>query len=206
MTEAMRSDGAREDGAPQNLVTGRHVSLWDLARTFLVIGATGFGGGMAVIALIQDACVRRKRWLTMEEFSHGIAFGQILGPFAVNTSTFVGYRLRGPIGAVVAAAFFLAPSVIIVIILSDLYFRFHDIPALQSALHGIGPVVVALIVAAAYRIGQGKMRGAEPIVVAMVSFAVSLFWHVPIVVVLAGAAILGMVRHRMRGKGAGDAA
>ena len=125
------------------------VSLWEIARAFLTIGTIGFGGGMAIIAMIQDYCVVRRRWLELDEFSHGIAFGQILGPFAVNASIFVGYRLRGLKGAVVAAISFLIPSVTLVIVMSALYARFHHVPSLQAALRGIRPVVVALILAAA---------------------------------------------------------
>ena len=188
------SRGTQDECGGDSRRTAR-ASLWEIARTFLVVGTTGFGGGMAVIALIQDACVRRKQWLTSEEFSHGVAFGQILGPFAVNTSTFVGYRLRGVTGAIVAATAFLAPSVTLVIVLSALYFRYHHVPALQSALHGIGPVVVALIVAAAHQMGAGKLRGVEPLAVAAVVFVVYLLWRVPIVLILGAAVALGAARY-----------
>ena len=99
---------------------GNVVSLFEISKVFLTIGIIGFGGGMAIIALIQDYCVVRRRWLELDEFSHGIAFGQILGPFAVNSAIFVGYRLRGLKGAVIAAVSFLIPSVVLVIILSAL--------------------------------------------------------------------------------------
>jgi chromate transporter len=171
------------------------VSLWDIAREFLIIGATGFGGGMAVIALIQHACVRRRKWLTAEEFSHGIAFGQILGPFAVNASTFIGFRLRGLAGAITASLAFLAPSVALVIGLSSLYFRFHQLPALQSALNGIAPVVVALIVGAAYQMSRGRMKKAENILIAISGFVLVLFAQMQIVWILALVAVYGTVRH-----------
>ncbi len=175
------------------------VPLAEIARVFLVIGVTGFGEGMAVIALIQDACVTRRRWLSTEEFSHGIAFGQLLGPFAVNIATFVGYRLQGVAGAVTAAVSFAAPSVFLVIALSALYFRFHTMPALQSALAGIGPVVVALIVSAAWRMGRGKVRTVESVTIALIAGAL-LHWKVPIALILLLTAAYGTVRHGIRRK------
>ncbi len=185
------------ESIPEPKESVQPVSLVEIARVFLVIGITGFGGGMAVIALIQDACVTRRRWISTEEFSHGIAFGQILGPFAVNASTFVGYRLHGVAGAVTAAVSFLAPSVVLVIALSALYFRFHTLPALQSALNGIAPVVVALIVSAAWQMGHKKVRSAETVSI-MVAAGALLLWKVPIVWILLLTAVYGTLRHRTR--------
>jgi len=179
------------------------VSLWEIARAFLTIGTIGFGGGMAIIALIQDYCVVRRRWLELDEFSHGIAFGQILGPFAVNASIFVGYRLRGLKGAVVAAIAFLIPSVTLVIVMSALYARFHHVPSLQAALKGIGPVVVALILAAAYQMGKSRVRALEPVLLMVAAVALSLFMKLQIVVILLIAAAYGFLRLKTAKEGGG---
>jgi chromate transporter len=172
------------------------VPLWEIAKAFLTIGTIGFGGGMAIIALIQDYCVVRRRWIELDEFSHGIAFGQILGPFAVNASLFVGYRLRGLKGAVVAAIAFLIPSVTLVIVLSTLYARFHRVPSLQAALKGIGPVVVALILAAAYQMGGSRIKKLEPVMLMIVATALSLFLKLQIVVILLIAVAYGFLKIR----------
>lgn len=178
------------------------VRLMEIAKVFLTIGATGFGGGMAMIAMMQDYCVRRRRWLDVDEFSHGIAFGQILGPFAVNVSIFVGYRLRGWKGAVVAATAFLAPSVILVMVLTELYLRFQSIPSLQSALKGIGPVVVALIVAAAYQIGRDKVKSAEAVVLVLLSIAFMAVLKLPVAFILLATAAYAVLKVRFA-KGGG---
>src|SRR5512137_804522 len=86
------------------------VSLREIFTTFLIIGTTGFGGGMAVVSLTERYCVRQKRWLTIDQFLHGLAFGQILGPFSLNICTFVGYYLRGVAGGLTAATAFILPS------------------------------------------------------------------------------------------------
>ncbi len=130
-----------------------------LAALFARIGATGFGGGMAVIALMEQELVRRRKLLSLDEFLHGVGLGQVLGSFAVNAAAFAGHRLAGWPGALAGVVSFLAPSVAMVIVLSALYFRYHAVPALQDAVTGLGPVVVALIAAAAWSIGHRVLRG-----------------------------------------------
>ena len=181
-----------------------HVPLWEIARAFLTIGTIGFGGGMAIIALIQDYCVVRRRWLELDEFSHGIAFGQILGPFAVNASIFVGYRLRGLKGAVVAAISFLIPSVTLVMILSELYIRFHHVPSLKAALNGIGPVVVALILAAAYQMGRSRIRSLEPVLLMIAAIGLMVFLKLQIIAILLIAAAYGFAKIKFGKAGNSD--
>ena len=170
------------------------VSLSEIAKLFLLMGFIGFGGGPAIIALIQDYTVMRKRWLDIDEFSHGVALGQVMGPFAVNASIFIGYRLRGLIGAIIAATAFLAPSVVAVIVLSVLYFRYSHVPSLKSALNGIAPVVTALIIAAAYSIGRARFHAAETVALAAAAFALSAFAHLPVVIILLLTAAYGLLR------------
>jgi len=134
------------------------VTLSQIFRTFFYIGATGFGGGMAIVALTERVCVEEKKWIARTEFMHGLAFGQLLGPFSLNTCTFVGYNLRGTLGGIVAAVGFIMPSFCLITLLSWLYFRFHELPQLQSALRGTNPVIIGLIVVAAAGMAKSKVR------------------------------------------------
>ena len=134
------------------------MSLAGLLVLFLKIGCIGFGGGMAIIALIECEVVKKRRLLPLEEFLHGVGFGQILGSFAVNAALFVGYRLFGPLGGLLTAGAFLLPSVVLVTGLSYFYFQYHSIPAMQAAVAGLGPVVVALILDAGWCIGRKVVR------------------------------------------------
>jgi len=174
----------------------KQISLIEIAKVFLTIGTVGFGGGLAVIALMQDYCVTRKKWLNCEEFSHGIALGQFLGPFAVNASIFVGYRLRGFIGAIVSFISFLLPSIIFVIIISSLYVHYHKIPSLQLALKTINPVVIALILSAAYQMGKGKIKSFEPIFLVLITFFLTLYLKLQVVVILLLALLYGFIKVR----------
>jgi chromate transporter len=134
------------------------ITQLEMALRFLKLGAIGFGGGVAVIALMEQECVQRRQCVATEEFLHGVGLGQILGPFAVNTAIFIGYRMFGLGGALLAQIAFLAPSVLLVIVLSWLYFSFNQIPSLQGALAGLAPVVIALILSAAWSMGRKSVK------------------------------------------------
>ena len=185
-------------------VSAPEVSLLDIAKVFLLIGTIGFGGGIAIVALVQDYVVTRRHWLKLDEYTHGIALGQVMGAFAVNITIFVGYRLRGLRGAIVSTIAFLSPSVILVIILTALYTKFNHIQAMQNALKGIAPVVVALILSAAYQMGKNKISSLESILLLVITVVLVGILKVQIVFVLIGAAIYAMIKLRPTGKEAGS--
>jgi chromate transporter len=178
--------------AEMALPASRSARLLYLAAQFLKIGAIGFGGGMAVIALIERECVRRRKCVEADEFLHGVGLGQILGPFAVNAVLFVGYRMAGFLGGLVAATAFMLPSVVLVIVLSWLYFTFHSIPSLQGALAGVGPVVIALIVSAAIAMGTKAVRSWTGALLAALACSASLL-HTNPVWILAVAGVTGLL-------------
>ena len=165
------------------------VSLPRLLVAFLKIGSIGFGGGMAVIALMEQEFVRRRRLIPLDEFVHSVGLGQVLGSFAVNVAIFIGYRLFGVAGALLSAGAFLVPSITLVIILSDLYFRYHAVPALQGAVAGLAPVVIALILNAGWSIGHKVLRSWPAMVIAAGALAAGVAqWSAVWVLVTAGVA------------------
>ncbi len=182
------SNAATSDSAVQ----GDRPSLGWMVLRFLKIGTIGFGGGMAVISLMERECLRKHRCVEAEEFLHGVGLGQILGPFATNAALFIGYRMHGPVGGLLAAGAFTFPSVAIVIALSWAYVRFHHLPSLQTALSGIDPVVVALILSSAVSIGRKALRSPLTWSIAVASVAASLARLHPIVV-LGTAGLLGLL-------------
>ena len=121
---------------------------------------------MAVIALMEREFVQKRRLLTGEEFLHGVGLGQILGSFAVNAAFFIGYRLFGLAGGILSASAFLMPSLALVTALSHFYFMYHSMPALQGAVAGLGPVVIALILDAAWSLGRQVLRSPAAICIA----------------------------------------
>jgi chromate transporter len=180
MTVATRSD-----------VETKQISLPELALEFLKIGAAGFGGGMAIIALMERELVTKRRVMEADEFAHGVALGQILGPFSFNTALFTGYRLYGPLGGLLTAHAFMVPSVAMVLVLSWLYFSYHAIPALQGAVAGLGPVVIALIFSAAWSMGRRAFQSWIAALLCIGATIAGLYKINPVYVLLA-AGILGL--------------
>jgi chromate transporter len=180
---------ADRDPSALNGEGGGPVSRGRMLAIFLKIGSIGFGGGMAVIALMEQEFVRKRRLIPLDEFVHGVGLGQVLGSFAVNVAVFIGYRLFGVAGALLSAGAFLVPSITLVIVLSDLYFRYHAVPALQGAVAGLAPVVIALILAAGWSIARNVLRSWPAMLIAMGALAAGVVqWNAAWVLVAAGAA------------------
>ena len=117
-----------------------------LFLSFLQIGTFSFGGGYAAMPLIQGQVVQVHQWMTMSEFTDLITISQMTpGPIAVNSATFVGIKIAGIPGALVATLGCILPSCIIVTILSGLYLRYRKMDMLQGILGTLRPAVVALI-------------------------------------------------------------
>ena len=120
-----------------------------LFLSFLQVGLFSIGGGYAAMPLIQSQVVGAHGWLTMNEFTDLITIAEMTpGPIAINAATFVGVRIAGPSGAVVATLACILPSCFIVSLLAFIYFRYKRLSALQSVLASLRPAVVALIAAA----------------------------------------------------------
>ena len=178
----------------------KKVTLAEIFLTFAKIGLTGFGGGMAIVALIERICVKEKEWINSEEFLHGLAFGQILGPFSLNVCTFTGHHLRGIRGGITAAVGFILPSFLLVSLLSWIYFTYNKLPQLQAALKGTNPVVIGLIVVVAIDMGRKQIKTCNSILMALVAFAATVFLKLNAAWVLLAAAAwsLGVSIYRRR--------
>ena len=180
---------------PQGAPEQKPLSLPAVLLEFLKIGAIGFGGGMAIIAVMEERFVRKRRAIAADEFLHGVGLAQVLGPFAVNTSLFVGYRLHGPAGGILSLLAFVAPSMVVVLLLSRLYFAYHTLPALRGAMAGLGAVVIALILAAAWSMGEKAVRGWPAAGIAAAAFLGGLSKTNPLYILIA-AGVAGLLLGR----------
>ncbi|MCM1044818.1 MAG: chromate transporter [Candidatus Gastranaerophilales bacterium] len=127
-----------------------NLSLYlQLFFSFLQVGMFSIGGGYAALPLIQDQVVNRHDWLSISEFSDLITIAEMTpGPIAVNSATFVGIRIAGFPGALVATFGCICPSLILVSLLAHLYFKYREMKTLQHILECLRPVIVALIASA----------------------------------------------------------
>jgi chromate transporter len=136
------------------------VSLFYLFGNFLKIGSTAFGGFMALISVIENVIVGKRRLLTHEDMLDGISLANVLpGPVAANVVAYVGYRLRGGIGALVATTAVLLPSFILVVILTIAYLQAGEIPVVNKVFAGFIPAVVAIIINAATGMSKKAIKG-----------------------------------------------
>ena len=117
-----------------------------LFLSFLQIGLFSFGGGYAAMPLIQGQVVTQHGWLSMEEFTDLITISQMTpGPIAINSATFVGIKIAGIPGALVATGGCILPSCVIVTLIAKLYLKYRNMAMLQGVLNSLRPAVVAMI-------------------------------------------------------------
>ena len=128
--------------------------LYQLAHAFLKVGLFGYGGGFAMIPLMQSEAVYQNYWLSSSQFAAAIALGQVTpGPIAIS-ATFIGYKVAGVVGAVVATVSVFAPSLMAMYLLNRFYLKVRGNELTQAIMHGVLPVVVALILLAAVSLGR----------------------------------------------------
>lgn len=132
--------------------------------SFLQVGLFSVGGGYAAMPLIQNQVVELHPWLTLQEFTDLITIAEMTpGPIAINSATFVGIRIAGIPGALVATLGCIAPALVLVSLLAFVYNRYRDLSLLQSVLACLRPVVVALILGAGLSIlAMVLFNGASP--------------------------------------------
>ncbi|MGL5681554.1 MAG: chromate transporter [Marinifilaceae bacterium] len=130
--------------------------MWQLFWSFFKIGAFTFGGGYAMIPLIQNEVVGKKGWITEAEFIDLLAIAQSFpGPLALNTAILIGNRTRKIWGGVVATAAIALPSFVIILLIAMVFSQYQHNPYVEKIFMGLRPAVVGLIAAPLYRMGKG---------------------------------------------------
>lgn len=129
--------------------------LWDLFIAFTRASNLGFGGGPAVVPLIQAEAVERYKWMSNDEYADALAIGNALpGPIATKMAAYVGYRVAGWLGVLSALIGTVAPTVLVVVFLGSMIMAYSNSPELQAMLLAVRPVVVVLIAHTAYEMGR----------------------------------------------------
>jgi chromate transporter len=149
------------------------VTLWFIFWTFLKIGSVAFGGFMSLISFIESIVVKRHKLIRHEEMLDAISLANLLpGPQAVNVVAFVGYRLRGSMGALVATTSIILPSFFLVLTLSYFYFQFGHLPALQKAFQGFIPAIAAIVISVVWRMGKKTISGKKEVSLLLISLLI----------------------------------
>ena len=172
-----------------------------LFLTFFRIGLFTFGGGYAMIPLMQRETVEKNGWISDDDILEIIALAESTpGPIAINSATFIGYKTAGVIGSVAATLGTVLPSFIIILIISFFLRQFQDIQAVKFAFNGIRAGVLALLIKAWWNMFKKMPKHSVAYVIAAGAFIVSAFTDVNILIVIAGCGIVGLVTSIIAGR------
>ena len=168
--------------------------LWVLFRAFFMIGAMTFGGGYAMLPMLEREIVQKHKWATQEEILNYFAIGQCTpGIIAVNTATFVGYKTKKEFGGIVATLGVIAPSIVIITVIAMVLENFMDILWVQNAFAGIRVAVCALILSSVLKMGKSNIKKYWHAAFAVVAFIVVALLHLTPVYVVVACAVLSFI-------------
>ncbi len=175
--------------------------LFQIFLTFFKIGAFTFGGGYAMIPLIQKETVETHKWVTDDDILEIIAIAESTpGPIAINSATFVGYRAAGVLGSVCATLGVVLPSFVIILLLSFVLRQFQQLQAVRYAFEGIRAGVLALLIKAVYTMYKKSPKGWPAYVVMIGAFILTAFFEINVLFVIIGCAVFGLITSRIMKK------
>ena len=163
-------------------------------RFWFKLGWISFGGTAAHIAIMHDELVQKKRWISNGTFLHVLSHCMVLpGPEAQQLAIYIGWKLHGKRGGVVAGTLFVLPSMFVLLALSLIYVKFGNLPWMAAMFNGLKPAVVALVITALHRLAKRALRGPVQSAVAAAAFVCMFFFDVSLLLVMLGAVVLGIV-------------
>ncbi len=175
-----------------------HPSFAEAFRFWLKLGFISFGGPAGQIAIMHQELVEHRRWISEERFLHALNYCMLLpGPEAQQLATYVGWLLHGTRGGIAAGALFVLPSAVILWALSWAYVTFGDLPWMAALLYGLKPAVLAIVAAAAIRIGGKVLKNGAMIALAACAFVALFVFKVPFPVIILGAGVAGWIGGRV---------
>lgn len=168
--------------------------LLQLFLAFAKIGGFTFGGGLAMLPMMQREIVEKRGWATQDELFDYYAIGQCTpGIIAVNTATFIGCKKKGLPGGIAATFGVVAPSVVIITVIAACIQNFQDVPAVQWAFDGIRPAVVALVFNAVLQIGKKSLTDVFAVLIFLAVAVLAFFTNVSPAVFVLCAGVLGIL-------------
>lgn len=179
--------------------------LLKLFLAFAKIGGVTFGGGYAMLPILQRDIVNKNGWATDDELMDYFAIGQCTpGIIAVNTATFIGYKQKGILGGIFATLGVVSPSVLIISIIAAFVTNYADIPAVMHAFAGIRACVCVLILNAVLKVGKSAIKDKWTYIIFAATFALSLFLDISAAVLVIAAGIAGLLIKKLTGEVAKD--
>lgn len=181
----------------ENIVGGmknKLLQFFELFFAFAKIGLFTFGGGLAMMPMMQKELIDKRHWISEEDLIDYYAVGQSTpGIVAVNVSTFVGYRQLGVLGGIVGTLGVVTPSLIIIMILAGLINSIADYPIVQKALKGINVAVAALLTSVVVNFSKKTIKTVWNVVFMLIGFVLVFFFKVQSFYVILGAIVIGII-------------
>jgi chromate transporter len=171
--------------------------LFEVGSFFLMVGAFSFGGGLTLIAFIQEQVVNQYQWLTHREFIDGLALGQFTPGPILMVSAYVGYKLAGIAGAVVAATAVFLPAFVLMLGVLPLFDRVRRLLWTKAAMRVIGPAVIGVLAVSLFRMAPHAMPDALAVGLFVATVAAMLVWRVGAIKLVILGALLGVARDRL---------
>jgi chromate transporter len=176
----------------------RRVPFMEAFRFWARLGFISFGGPAGQIALMHREIVERRRWIGEERFLHALNYCMLLpGPEATQLAIYIGWLLHRTWGGIVAGAFFVLPSIFVLLALSYIYAAYGNVAAVAAVLSGFKPIVVAIVVEAVLKIGARAIKRRAHLLIAAASFVAIYFLHVPFPLIVLAAAAVGFAGVRL---------
>lgn len=175
--------------------------IWPLFLTFLKIGAFTFGGGYAMIPLIQRETVEKNKWISDEDILEIVAIAESTpGPIAINAATFVGYKIAGFWGAAAATCGVVLPSFLIISLISLVLEKFSELKPVKYAFWGIRAGVLALIAKALITMFQKSPKDLPAYIIMVASFLLAAVLQIDVIIVIIGCAAFGLIWSLVAGR------
>ena len=192
---------AKPSSEPGSLAGGRSadlVPLGEALRYWMRLGFINFGGPAGQIAIMHDDLVDKKRWISNRRFLHALNYCMLLpGPEAQQLAIYIGWLLNGSVGGIAAGILFVLPAFFLIMGLSWTYVVHGDISWIAAIFYGLQAAVIALVAAAVIRVGSKALTNATLAAVAATAFVAIFFVKVPFPLIVAGAALFGLVGARI---------
>ncbi|GDX55082.1 chromate transporter [Methylophilaceae bacterium] len=177
-----------------HMKTPPQITLKEAFLYWLKLGFISFGGPAGQISIMYQDLVENKRWISKKRFLHALNFCMLLpGPEAQQLATYIGWLMHSTLGGLIAGLLFVLPSFFILVLLGFIYMSYGELPIIKAVFSGIKPAVVAIVLFAAYRIGQRTLHNFILSLIALASFIAIFFFKLPFPLIVLSAAVIGWI-------------
>jgi chromate transporter len=177
-----------------NHKAGMTPNFYELFRVFGRIGVLSFGGPAAQIALMHKELVETRKWIDDKEFLGALSFCMLLpGPEAMQLATYIGWKLRGTLGGLLAGLLFVLPGALVILALALLYISFAEVPLVQIGFEGIKAAVIAIVLQALWKVSSKALKGPIAWTIAVTAFVAIFIFNISFVVIIVVAAVMGSI-------------